>query len=110
MQNIKFKLLEGTFADEPIYRGGGQVIPTSRRSVYSAFLLANPRLMEPVILSEIVCPQSCSEVIYNILLRRRAHVVHEEPKAGTPLHVIKVEIPALESFGFETDIRTATLG
>ena len=34
----------------------------------------------------------------------------EEPKGGTPFHVLKIEIPALESFGFETDIRTSTVG
>jgi 116 kDa U5 small nuclear ribonucleoprotein component len=43
-------------------------------------------------------------------MRRRAHVTFEEPKAGTPLHVLRIEIPAIESFGFETDLRTATLG
>ena len=34
----------------------------------------------------------------------------EEPRSGTPFHTLKIEIPALESFGFETDIRTATIG
>jgi translation elongation factor EF-G len=34
-------------------RGGGQVIPTARRTAYSAFLMATPRLMEPVYLVEI---------------------------------------------------------
>ena len=43
-------------------------------------------------------------------MRRRAHITFEEPKPGTPLHVLRIEIPALEIFGFETDIRTATLG
>lgn len=43
-------------------------------------------------------------------MRRRAHVTHEEPKPGTPLHILRIEIPVIESFGFETDLRTATLG
>jgi translation elongation factor EF-G len=43
-------------------------------------------------------------------MRRRAHVTHEEPKPGTPLHMLRIEIPVIESFGFETDLRTATLG
>ena len=66
--------------------------------------------MEPVKVAEVMCPQDCVDVIYTILLRRRAHVVSEEPKGGTPFHTLKIEIPALESFGFETDIRTATVG
>ncbi len=43
-------------------------------------------------------------------MKRRAHVFFEEPRSGTPFHTLKIEIPALESFGFETDIRTATIG
>jgi len=66
--------------------------------------------MEPVLHAEIMCPHDCVEVIYGILLRRRAHVFFEEPRGGTPFHTLKVEIPALESFGFETDVRTATVG
>jgi U5 small nuclear ribonucleoprotein component len=66
--------------------------------------------MEPVNCAEIMCPQDCTEAIYTILMKRRAHVTHEEPKAGTPFHRLLVEIPVIESFGFETDIRTATLG
>jgi U5 small nuclear ribonucleoprotein component len=73
-------------------------------------LLANPRILEPILLAEVLSPQDCLEIIYNILLRRRAHVIKEEPKGGTPFTVLTIEIPALESFGFETDLRTATIG
>jgi U5 small nuclear ribonucleoprotein component len=48
--------------------------------------------------------------VYNVLIRRRAHVIFEEAKPGSPLHVLKIEIPAIESFGFETDLRTLTMG
>ncbi len=34
----------------------------------------------------------------------------EEPKAGTPMYVIRADMPALDSFGFETDLRTYTAG
>ena len=43
-------------------------------------------------------------------MRRRAHVTHEEPKPGTPLHMLRIEIPVIESFGFETDLRLHTHG
>lgn len=43
-------------APEPLHRGGGQVIPTARRVCYSAFLMATPRLMEPVYYVEIQTP------------------------------------------------------
>lgn len=86
------------------------MIPTARRVCQSAFLLASPRIMEPMNVAEVFCPQDCVEVIYTILMKRRAHVIHEEPRPGTPLHCLRIEIPVIESFGFETDLRTATLG
>lgn len=38
IRNVKFKILDATLANEPIYRGGGQIIPTARRVCYSSFL------------------------------------------------------------------------
>lgn len=46
IRNVKFRLLGADLAQEPIYRGGGQVIPTARRVCYSSFLMATPRLQE----------------------------------------------------------------
>mmetsp|Transcript_24452 Transcript_24452/g.24036 ORF Transcript_24452/g.24036 Transcript_24452/m.24036 type:complete len:146 (-) Transcript_24452:19-456(-) len=66
--------------------------------------------MEPYFVTEIVCPHDCIEAIYNVLIRRRAHVTSEEPKPGSPMTVLIVELPVVESFGFETDLRTHTLG
>ena len=39
IRNVKFRLLDTTLAQEPLYRGGGQIIPTARRVSYSAFLM-----------------------------------------------------------------------
>ena len=102
--------MQADLADEPIYRGGGQIIPTSRRVTYSSFLLANPRIMEPMNFAEVLCPKDCIEVINNLLIRRRGHISLEEPIGGSPFYSLKVEVPALEIFGLETDIRTATMG
>lgn len=110
MQNVKFKVIGGEFSSEPVYRSGGQIIPAARRAAYSAFLLASPRIMEPIYLAEVLCPQDCNETIQTLLMRRRAHVIFEEAKPGTPLNTMKIEIPAMEVFGFETDLRTHTMG
>lgn len=34
-------MLDATISKEPLYRGGGQIIPTSRRCAYSAFLVCH---------------------------------------------------------------------
>ena len=56
IRNVKFKILDASIATEALHRGGGQIIPTARRVCYSAFLMATPRLMEPVYYVEIQAP------------------------------------------------------
>ncbi len=71
IRGVKFKLLGASLAPEPINRGGGQIIPTARRVTYSSFLMATPRLMEPVYYAEIQAPADCLSAIYTVLSRRR---------------------------------------
>ena len=110
IRNVKFRLTDALIADSPILRSGGQIIPTSRRVAYSAFLLATPRLMEPIYYVEILAPADAVKAVFNVLARRRGHVVAEIPKPGTPLYIVQAYIPVIDSFGFETDLRTHTMG
>lgn len=96
IRNTKFKILDASIASEPIYRGGGQIIPSARRSVYSSFLLAQPRLMEPIYYVEIQCPADCVQAIYPVLARRRGHVVQDIPKPGAPFYTVKAFIPVID--------------
>uniref|UniRef100_A0A8C4NFV9 Uncharacterized protein n=1 Tax=Eptatretus burgeri TaxID=7764 RepID=A0A8C4NFV9_EPTBU len=110
IRNVKFKILDAVIAGEPLHRGGGQIIPTARRVVYSAFLMATPRLMEPYYFVEVQAPADCVSAVYTVLARRRGHVTQDAPIPGSPLYTIKAFIPAIDSFGFETDLRTHTQG
>lgn len=110
IRNVKFKILDAVIAQEPIHRGGGQIIPTARRVAYSAFLMATPRMMEPYYFVEVMAPADCVSAVYTVLARRRGHVTQDAPVPGSPLYTIKAFIPAIDSFGFETDLRTHTLG
>jgi U5 small nuclear ribonucleoprotein component len=93
---VKFKILDATIANEPIHRGGGQVIPAARRAAYSAFLMATPRIMEPIYLVEIQSPADCVQAIYPVLARRRGHVVQDTPKPGAPFYTVKAYIPVMD--------------
>jgi len=106
----KIKILEATLADKPIYRGGGQIIPTARRTVHSSLLTATPKLMEPIYRVQIQCPQEMISSIQPVLKRRRGHIVQDRPIPGTLLYSVRGFIPVLDSFGFETDLRTYTQG
>lgn len=110
IRGVKFRILDASLAQEPIYRGGGQIIPTARRVCYSSFLLATPRLLEPVYYVEVQAPADCVAAVYTVLSRRRGHVTKDIPKPGSPLYTVKAFIPVLDANGFETDLRTATLG
>lgn len=66
MRNAKFKILDASITSEPLHRGGGQIIPTSRRVVYSSFLMATPRLMEPIFSIEIQAPADAIQVLLNL--------------------------------------------
>ncbi|XP_029709612.2 116 kDa U5 small nuclear ribonucleoprotein component [Aedes albopictus] len=110
IRNVKFKILDAVIAQEPLHRGGGQIIPTARRVAYSAFLLATPRLCEPYLFVEVQAPADCVSSVYSVLARRRGHVTQDAPVPGSPLYTIKAFIPAIDSFGFETDLRTHTQG
>ncbi|KAG9017656.1 hypothetical protein FRB90_000352 [Tulasnella sp. 427] len=110
IRNVKFRVLDATLAQEPIFRGGGQIVPTARRVCYSSFLMATPRLMEPIYYVEVQAPADCISAVYTVLARRRGHVTQDIPKAGSPLYTIKALIPVIDANGFETDLRTATQG
>ncbi|KAJ8442532.1 hypothetical protein Cgig2_026474 [Carnegiea gigantea] len=105
-----FKIVDARIAPEPLHRGTGQIIPTARRVAYSAFLMATPRLMEPVYYVEIQTPIDCVSAIYTVLSRRRGHVTADVPQPGTPAYIVKAFLPVIESFGFETDLRYHTQG
>ncbi|KAL1982303.1 hypothetical protein VTN96DRAFT_1461 [Rasamsonia emersonii] len=110
IRNSKFRLTDVTLADQAIYRGGGQIIPTARRAVYSSFLMASPRLMEPIYSCEVLGPADAVSSVYTVLSRRRGHVLSDGPIAGTPLYSVRGLIPVIDSFGFETDLRIHTQG
>lgn len=110
LRDVKFKILDAMLADTPVYRGRGQLIPTARRVAYSAFLLASPRLMEPFFQVEIQTPPDLVSTCEEVLSRRRGFVRQSVPKPGTPFITMKGYIPAMDSFGFETDLRVSTSG
>merc|ERR1719391_1349408 len=94
MRGVRFNIYDVTLHTDAIHRGGGQIIPTARRVLYASALTAAPRLMEPVYLVEIQCPENAVGGIYGVLNRRRGHVFEESQVAGTPMFVVKAYLPA----------------
>jgi len=110
MRGVRFNIQDVTLHADAIHRGGGQIIPTSRRVMYASALGASPRILEPVYLVEIQAPGEASGGIYQCLNKRRGIVNENNQVAGTPMWAMKAYLPVNESFGFTADLRSHTGG
>lgn len=110
MRNVKFRILHMDVASKPLLRGAGQIIPMVRKVAYEAFRSANPRLMEPIYHVEVLCTSECIAIVEKVIVGRRGLLTLSSVKPGTPLHVLNAFVPVMDSFGFETDVRTHTHG
>jgi len=110
MRGVRFDIMDVSLHADAVHRGGGQIVPTARRVMYAAQLTAQPRLMEPIFLVEIQCPQTVVGGIYAVMNKRRGQIIEEIQRVGTPLTNIKAHLPVMESFGFTADLRANTGG
>lgn len=53
MRGVRFNIHDVTLHTDAIHRGGGQIIPTTRRVLYGCMLTAKPKILEPYYLVEI---------------------------------------------------------
>jgi elongation factor G len=69
---------------------------------------AGPKLMEPIMSVEVICPDEYMGSITGDLNRRRGLMKGMDTKAGG--QVIKADVPLSELFGYITDLRTLSSG
>jgi len=110
LRGVRFNIIDAHLISDAIHRGGGQILPASRRVYYASQLTASPRFIEPLYLCEIQTPMAIVGSIYSLISQRRGIVISEEPVLGTPLTVVKSYLPVAESFGFTQTLREATQG
>jgi len=110
LRDVKINITDVTLHADTIHRGGGQIIPTARRCFLAAMMTAQPRLMEPIFMVEIQCPENAMGGVYSSLNRKRGIVVEESNRPGTPLYNVKAYLPVSESFGFTGFLRQNTAG
>jgi elongation factor 2 len=104
MRGVRFSLVDATLHPDAIHRGGGQIIPAARRVFYASQLQAQPRLMEPIFLVEINCPNESINGVYNVLSQRRGEVIEVLD------NLVKAYLPVMQSFDFTEALRGATSG
>lgn len=86
MISCRFNIIDAALFSDVIYRGGGQILPTTRRVIYAI------------------------QGVHGVLSRRRGHIFNEKQRPSTPLFTSKAYLPIVESFGFSADLRQATGG
>ena len=69
---------------------------------------ANPVLLEPVMIVEVITPEENQGDILGDLSRRRGHIQSIETKGH--VNEITAVVPLAEMFGYSTDVRTLSSG
>jgi len=78
--------------------------------MYASAITAKPKILEPVYLVEIQCPEFAVGGIFGVLNRRRGVVFDNQNIGNTPQMQVKAHLPVNESFGFTADLRSNTGG
>ena len=88
----------------------GQLITATKRAASEAFLAQSPRVMEAMYRCEIQANADSLGRLYALLFKRRARVLNETMKEGTPYFIIESLIPVAESFGLADRIQRSSSG
>ena len=88
----------------------GQLIVAMKDACRGAFLACSTRVLEPMYLCELQTSADKMGQAYGTLAKRRAQILSEDMKEGTPIFTIRAHLPVVESFGFATALRKDTSG
>jgi elongation factor 2 len=105
---LKVNLEDITVHEDPVHRGPAQILPMTWRPIWCAFLLSEPKLLEPLISFECKVPNDFVSPVIALVQKRRGKIldmVNEEDMV-----VVKAEMPVAESFGIADELRSSTQG
>tara|TARA_B110000971_G_scaffold204680_1_gene226425 strand:+ start:613 stop:2664 length:2052 start_codon:yes stop_codon:yes gene_type:complete len=103
---VKATLLDGSFHDVDSSEMAFKI--AAAMAFREGAMKANPVLLEPVMIVEVVTPEDYMGDVVGDLNRRRGMIVGmEETPAGK---IVKAEVALSEMFGYSTDLRSSTQG
>ncbi|MEM1566505.1 MAG: elongation factor EF-2 [Candidatus Bathyarchaeia archaeon] len=108
MYGIKVNLEDVLIHEDPVHRGPAQILPMTWRPIWGAFLLSEPKLLEPILSFECKVPNDFVSPVISLLQKRRGRIldmVNEEDMV-----IVKAELPVAESFGIADELRSSTQG
>jgi len=105
---LKINLEDITVHEDPVHRGPAQILPMTWRPIWCAFLLSEPKLLEPLISFECKVPNDFVSPVISLVQKRRGKIL--DMTNDEDLVVVKAEMPVSESFGIADELRSSTQG
>jgi elongation factor 2 len=105
---LKINLEDVTVHEDPVHRGPAQILPMTWRPIWCAFLLSDPRLLEPLISFECKVPNQFVSGVIAIVQKRRGKILDMTNEED--MIIVKAEMPVSESFGLAEELRSSTEG
>lgn len=105
---VKVKLVDATLHEDNVHRGPAQMIPTIKRAIYAALLMANASLLEPKQKILINTLQEYAGNVITLTNGRRGQLIDMQQEGENA--TITTLLPVAEMFGFANDLRGVTQG
>ena len=105
---LKVNLEDITVHEDPVHRGPAQILPMTWRPIWCAFLLSDPKLLEPFINFECKVPNLFVSGVIAIVQKRRGKILDMANEED--MVIVKAEMPVSESFGLADELRSSTQG
>ena len=105
---LKVNLEDILVHEDPVHRGPAQILPMTWRPIWCAFLLSDPKLLEPLMSFECKVPNEFVSPVIALIQKRRGRIldmINEED-----MIIVKAELPVAESFGISDELRSSTQG
>jgi elongation factor 2 len=105
---LKVNLEDVTVHEDPVHRGPAQILPMTWRPIWCAFLLSDPKLLEPLLSFECKVPQDFVSPVITLVQKRRGKIL--DMPTEEDMIIVKAEMPVSESFGIADELRSSTQG
>ena len=105
---LKINLEDVTVHEDPVHRGPAQILPMTWRPIFCAFLLSDPKLLEPLLSFECKVPQDFVSPVIALVQKRRGKIL--DMPTEEDMIIVKAEMPVSESFGIADELRSSTQG
>ncbi len=108
MYGLKVNLEDILIHEDPVHRGPAQILPMTWRPIWCAFLMSEPKLLEPIMSFECKVPNDFVSPVISLVQKRRGRIL--DMMNEEDMVIVKAEIPVAESFGMADELRSSTQG